>query len=325
MRACRHAIRAMPRRRSSMRLRSTKRPTLPTRLMPGNSRPPISSKSWSRSIQITPASRITSSTAMITPSSRCAAPLQPRAVRSSRLRRRMRCTCPRTSSRLSACGTRCSARIVRPMLRHRIHGSRQSAGRRRSRERSWALPFPRFLILLTTTGVASTDRDSTRRSRNTGHSATLPSGLHTLGPFRPLSCRPRSHTADCVRSRQIASTCTMSRERATPSRTLGEPCALTNFIRPPHRRPKAANNASRDGNRGLVRLKHRFDRRSRTAPCRGPVRWLQAGQCPAVGSLSSQSDQPSARSQSPNKPRGKRPSRNACLPQINRQNQLLCE
>jgi len=89
--------------------------------------------------------------------------------------------------------------------------------------------------------------------------------------------------------------------------------------------PKAANNASRDGNRGLVRLKHRFDRRSRTAPCRGPVRWLQAGQCPAVGSLSSQSDQPSARSQSPIKPRGKRPSRNACLPQINRQNQLLCE
>jgi len=48
-------------------------------------------------------------------------------------------------------------------------------------------------------------------------------------------------------------------------------------------------------------------------------------QCPAVGSLSSQSDQASARSQSPIKPRGKRPSRNACLPQINRQNQLLCE
>lgn len=76
---------------------------------------------------------------------------------------------------------------------------------------------------------------------------------------------------------------------------------------------------------GLVRLKYRFDRRSRTAPCRGPVRWLQAGQCPAVGSLSSQSDQPSARSQSLIKPRCKRPSRNACLPQINRQNQLLCE
>jgi len=66
---------------------------------------------------------------------------------------------------------------------------------------------------------------------------------------------------------------------------------------------------------GLVRLKYRFDRRSRTAPCRGPVRWLQAGQCPAVGSLSSQSDQPSARSQSLIKPRCKRPSRNACLPQ----------
>ena len=38
-------------------------------------------------------------------------------------------------------------------------------------------------------------------------------------------------------------------------------------------------------------------------------------QCPAVGSLSSQSDQPSARSQSLIKPQGKRPSRNACLPQ----------
>src|SRR6476620_8949644 len=89
--------------------------------------------------------------------------------------------------------------------------------------------------------------------------------------------------------------------------------------------PEAANNASRDGNRGLVRLKYRFDRRTQTAPCRGPVRWLQAGQCPVVGSLSSQSDQPSARSQILIEPRCKRPSRNACLPQINCQNQLLGE
>jgi len=36
-------------------------------------------------------------------------------------------------------------------------------------------------------------------------------------------------------------------------------------------------------------------------------------------------DQPSARSQSLIKPRCKRPSRNACLPQINRQNRLLGE
>ena len=45
----------------------------------------------------------------------------------------------------------------------------------------------------------------------------------------------------------------------------------------------------------------------------------------AVGALSNQSDQPSARSQSLIKPRCKRPSRNACLPQINRQNLLLGE
>jgi len=45
----------------------------------------------------------------------------------------------------------------------------------------------------------------------------------------------------------------------------------------------------------------------------------------AVGALSNRSDQPSARSQSLIKPRCKRPSRNACLPQINRQNRLLGE
>ena len=103
---CRRAIPMTPRRRSSMRLHSTKRPTRPTRPMPSNSRPPISSKSWSRSIPTTPASRITSSTATTIPSSPCGACSLPRAARSSHLRRRTRCTCPRTSSRRSACGRR---------------------------------------------------------------------------------------------------------------------------------------------------------------------------------------------------------------------------
>ena len=40
-----------------------------------------------------------------------------RAARGSHLRRRMHCTCPRTSSRLSACGRRWSVRIARPMTR----------------------------------------------------------------------------------------------------------------------------------------------------------------------------------------------------------------
>ena len=61
------------RRRSSMRLLSTRSPTPATRPMPNSSRPPISSRSWSRSFQTTPASRITSSTAMIILSSLCAA------------------------------------------------------------------------------------------------------------------------------------------------------------------------------------------------------------------------------------------------------------
>jgi hypothetical protein len=55
---------------------------------------------------ITPASRITSSTAMITPSSRCGGQSRLRDARSLHPRRRTRCTCPHTSSRRSACGRR---------------------------------------------------------------------------------------------------------------------------------------------------------------------------------------------------------------------------
>jgi Transposase DDE domain group 1 len=67
-----------------------------------------------------------------------------------------------------------------------------------------------------------------------------------------------------------------------------------------------------------------FRRRIDPATCHhdGPRRTMTTR---AVGALSNQSDQPSARSQSLIKPRRKRPNRNACLPQINRQNQLLGE
>jgi hypothetical protein len=70
----------------------------PTRHMPSNSGPPISSNSWSRSIPTTPASRITSSTATTIRSSPSGACSRLRAAPDSRLRRRTHCICLRISS-----------------------------------------------------------------------------------------------------------------------------------------------------------------------------------------------------------------------------------